>query len=131
MNERQRLLERYPTLLGLFEDEDLDERRFFVVVDPNVEEEADEADVFDPTEYNWMIFLPERIAEAFGEELFARIPRELETIEAFEDFYDAEEDLYGVKCDLEEEEIAELILEKLEALATEKKENPQDSGVRA
>ena len=121
MNERELLVERYPTLMSLFED-DLDERRYFVVVDPNVEEEADEADVFDPTEYNWMIFLPERIQETLGEELFARIPRELEKLEAFEDFFDAEEDLYGAQCDLEEEQIAELVMEVLERLAKERGE---------
>jgi hypothetical protein len=114
------LLKSYPTLMSLFEEEDLDERRFFVVVDPNVEEEADEAEVIDPTEYNWMIYLPERIAEAFGEELFARIPGELAKVEAFEDFFDAEEDLYGVQCDLDEESIARCVMEVLESLARER-----------
>ncbi|ADV46851.1 hypothetical protein [Nitratifractor salsuginis] len=122
MRERETLLQNYPTLMSLFDDEDLDERRYFVVVDPNVEEEADEADVIDPTEYNWMIYLPERIAEAFGEELFAKIPQELAKVEAFEDFFDAEEDLYGVQCDLDEERIAAHVLEVLETLAREKKE---------
>jgi hypothetical protein len=114
------LLEKCPTLLSLFEEEDLDERRYFAVVDPNVEEEADEADVIDPTEYNWMIFLPERVREAFGEELFARIPRELAKVEVFEDFFDAEEDLYGVQCDLDEESIAWKVMDVLESLAREK-----------
>ena len=122
MSEREELLERYPNLMALFEDEDLDERRYFVVVDPNVEEEADEAEVIDPTEYNWMVFLPERIRETFGEELFAQIPRELEKVEEFEDFFDAEEDLYGVQCDLEEDAIAQKVMEVLESLAGVRRE---------
>ncbi len=122
MSEREELLERYPNLMALFEDEDLDERRYFVVVDPNVEEEADEAEAIDPTEYNWMVFLPERIREAFGEELFTQIPRELEKVEEFEDFFDAEEDLYGVQCDLEEESIARKVMEVLESLAGVRRE---------
>ena len=122
MSEREQLLERYPKLMALFGDEDLDERRYFVVVDPNVEEEADEAEVIDPTEYNWMVFLPERIREAFGEELFAQIPRELARVEEFEDFFDAEEDLYGVQCDLDEEAIAHRVMEVLESLAAVREE---------
>ncbi len=118
MSEREILLRDYPKLLSLFDDEDLDERRYFVVVDPNVEEEADEADVIDPTEYNWMIYLPERIKEAFGEELFARIPQELAKIEIFEDFFDAEEDLYGVRCNLDEDSIAVEVMRVLESLAS-------------
>ena len=122
MSERVELLERYPNLMALFEDEDLDERRYFVVVDPNVEEEADEAEVVDPTEYNWMVFLPERIREALGEERFAQIPRRLAEIEEFEDFFDAEEDLYGVQCNLDEETIAQKVMAVLDALVADKKE---------
>jgi len=118
MSEREILLRDYPKLLSLFDEEELDERRYFVVVDPNVEEEADEADVIDPTEYNWMIYLPERIKETFGEELFARIPQELAKIEIFDDFFDAEEDLYGVRCNLDEESIAVEVMRVLESLAS-------------
>lgn len=125
MSERKELLERYPHLMALFDDEDLDERRYFVVVDPNVEEEADEADVIDPTEYNWMVFLPERIREMLGEELFSRIPGELAKIEEFQDFFDAEEDLFGVQCDLDEETIAQTVLQVLDTLA--KKRNEEEA----
>uniref|UniRef100_UPI0025D66417 hypothetical protein n=1 Tax=Nitratifractor sp. TaxID=2268144 RepID=UPI0025D66417 len=90
--------------------------------DPNVEEEADEAEVVDPTEYNWMVFLPERIREALGEERFAQIPRRLAEIEEFEDFFDAEEDLYGVQCNLDEETIAQKVMAVLDALVADKKE---------
>jgi hypothetical protein len=118
--EREELLKRYPNLLSLL-DEDIDERRYLVVVDPNVEEEADEADVFDPTEYNWMIFLPERIKEALGEELFAEIPSRLEKVEIFEDFLDDDEDLFGVWSEADEESIAQTVLQLLEELAAERK----------
>ncbi len=121
MSERELLLQKYPNLMALF-DEELDEQRFLVVVDPNVEEEADEAEVIDPTEYNWMVYLPERIKEALGEELFEKIPQKLVELEVFEDFFDAEEDLYGIECDLDEEQIAQSVLEILESLAIEKKE---------
>jgi len=37
-----------------------------------------------------------------------------------EDFFDAEEDLYGVQCDLDEESIAWKVMGVLESLAREK-----------
>ncbi len=121
MSNRDELLEKYPNLMAFFDDEDLDEERFFVVVDANVEEEADEAEVIDPTEYNWMIYLPERIQEALGDELFAKIPQKLAKVEAFDDFFDAEEDLYGVLSNLDEDKIAKIVLETLETLAIKRK----------
>lgn len=119
------LQERCPSLLELI-DEEIDEAYQLAVVDPNIEEEADEADVFDPTEYNWMIYLPERVAEALGEELFARVPEELEKVDTFEEIYDAEGDLLALRSDLSEEEILQIVLEKLEALARRKIEEGED-----
>ncbi|WP_456431448.1 hypothetical protein [Nitratifractor sp.] len=122
MDEKERLNALCPTLLKRVGDEDLDERRFFVVVDPNVEEEADEAEVVDPTEYNWMAYIPDRVREAVGEERFGKLPGLLREVEEFADVLDAEEDLFGIRCDLDEEAIAERILEVLERLALEAEE---------
>ena len=104
--------------MKLFNDDDLDERRFFVVVDPNVEEEADEADVFDPTEYNWMIFFPERVKEALGEELFSKLYSEIEALEIIEDILDDGDDLFGVLSKKDEDEIASEVMKILDKLAS-------------
>jgi hypothetical protein len=119
--DREELLKNYPNIMKLL-DEDIDERRFLVVVDPNVEEEADEADVFDPTEYNWMIFFPERIKEALGEELFSKLPKIVEELEIVEEFFADDEDLFGIWSESTEEEIANEILKVLDDLAKEVKD---------
>jgi predicted oxidoreductase len=120
--ERERLVESYPHLTSLL-DEELDELRYFVVVDPNVEEEADEADVFDPTEYNWIVYLPERIKEALGEEKFAQIYERLEALELVEDLMMDEEDLFGIRsAEEDEEKVAAEVMAALEGLARELKE---------
>jgi len=116
---REKLLENYPHLMSLV-DEELDELRYFVVVDPNVEEEADEADVFDPTEYNWIVYFPERVKEALGEEKFSRIYERLEALETVEDIMMDDEDLFGIRCaDEEEERVAVTVMSVLEELARE------------
>ena len=118
-NENEMLGQLCPNLLKLIE-EDIDESRYLVVVDPNIEDEADEADIIDPTEYNWMVFIPDRVEQALGEELFSRIPSKLSEMEIFEDFFDAERDLYGIQSDIDEERIREIVLTLLDRLAVEK-----------
>ena len=117
MSELEYLKSNFPNLIKLFDNEELDEIRYFVVVDPNIEEEADEADVFDPTEYNWMIFFPERVKEYIGDEIFSTLGRELQSLEIFKDILDDDEDLYGVLCEESEERIAEEVLRVLDRLA--------------
>ena len=115
---REELLEKYPDIMKLLDD-DIDEVRFLVVVDPNIEDEADEADVFDPTEYNWMIFFPDRIKEALGDEIFAKLPEMVDSLEFVEDFFADDEDLFGVWSGASEDEITEAILNILNSLAKE------------
>ena len=117
MSELEYLKSNFPNLIKLFDNEELDEIRYFVVVDPNIEEEADEADVFDPTEYNWMIFFPERVKEYIGDEIFSTLGRELQSLEIFKDILDDDEDLYGVLCEESEERIIEEVLKVLDRLA--------------
>jgi hypothetical protein len=121
MMSREELLKQFPNIMALLED-DIDETRYLVVVDPNVEEEADEADVFDPTEYNWMVFFPERIKEALGEELFSKLPEMVKGLDIVEDFLDDDEDLFGILSQADEETITKRVLEVLDNLAKEVKD---------
>lgn len=122
MSELEMMRQNYPNLIRLFDDEDLDERRYFVVVDPNVEEEADEADVFDPTEYNWMVFFPERVKGALGDELFSKLYSEIEALDIVEDILDDGDDLFGILCQKDEDEIAHRVMEILDKLSAQKLE---------
>jgi len=127
VSELEYLKSNFPNLIKLFDDEELDEIRYFVVVDPNIEEEADEADVFDPTEYNWMIFFPERVKEYIGDEIFSTLGRELQSLEIFKDILDDDEDLYGVLCEESEEKIIEEVLKVLDKLAKRRLEEIDES----
>ena len=123
MSELEILKRDYPNLMKLFDDEDLDERRYFVVIDPNIEEEADEADVFDPTEYNWMIFFPERVKEVLGDELFGTLFSEIESLEIIEDILDDGDDLFGVLSKSDEEQISNQVMQILDKLALKRLED--------
>ena len=123
MSELEILKKDYPNLMQLFNDEDLDERRYFVVIDPNIEEEADEADIFDPTEYNWMIFFPERVKEALGDELFGTLFSEIESLGIIEDILDDGDDLFGVLSKSDEEQIANQVMQILDKLALKRLED--------
>ena len=123
MSELEILKKDYPNLIQLFNDEDLDERRYFVVIDPNIEEEADEADIFDPTEYNWMIFFPERVKETLGDELFGTLFSEIESLEIIEDILDDGDDLFGVLSKSDEEQISNQVMQILDKLALKRLED--------
>ncbi len=123
MSELEKMKRDYPNLMKLFDDEELDERRFFVVVDINIEDEADEADVFDPTEYNWMVFFPERVKEALGDELFSKLYSELESMDIVEDILDDGDDLFGILCREDEEVIADRVMKILDSLAVKRLED--------
>jgi hypothetical protein len=113
---REKLLHNYPNIMAILDDW-IDDKRFLVVIDPNLEEEADEADVFDPTEYNWMIFFPERVGEALGDSLFKRLKDEVSKIEIFKEFFADDDDLFGVWSEAEEDEISDRVLKVLDSLA--------------
>jgi hypothetical protein len=107
---------RFPKLLNKI-DEEIDELRYLVVVDENYDDEdSDEFDIFDPEEYNYLVYITPRVSEALGEEKMEKLREKLETLGEFEEFLSAEEDLFGIKSDLSEEEIAHLVALKAEEL---------------
>ncbi len=92
----------------LSEDEqDLDETRFFCVVDENYEDiDDEEVDVFDPNDYNYLIYITERVSNILKEEGLKILREKLEKEDYIENFLASEEDLYGIKSHLSDEEIA-------------------------
>jgi len=110
--DRETLLEQFPRLLSRIEDE-IDELRYLAVVDPNEydPEIDDDFDEINPEDYNYLVYLPERVQQAIGEEMLAKLPEIIEASQLFENFLAAEEDLFAVRFAPEqEEEVARKIL---------------------
>jgi len=115
MNAEQ-LKERFPKLLSRI-DEEIDELRYLTVIDPNEPdwEIDDEFDVFDPQDYNYLIYLTERLQNAIGKELLEELPDLIEKEKIFANFIASEEDLYGAWSDSDEEGVALALLDLIES----------------
>ncbi len=110
----------YPNLAKHIEDKDLDELRYFVVVDENYEDiDDEEVDVYDPEDYNYLIYIVERVQNALGEEGLKNLIGRLYELKEFENFLDSEIDLYGAKSELESDEIAKLVLKEIDTILGE------------
>ena len=108
------LQNRFPTLLSKLED-DIDELRYLVVIDENYADiDDEEADVFDPNDYNYLVYITERVSNVLGEDGLEKLYKTVESNKLFESFLASEEDLYGVKSDMDEDKIAYAILDVAE-----------------
>ena len=110
------LSETYPKLFEKIEDKEFVETLYDLIsVDENYDDEdMEEDDVYDPSEYNYLLYITERLQNAIGEEKFKLLKNRIESVEFIEDFIDNEEDLYGIKSSLEAEEIAKNLLDIVE-----------------
>ena len=109
------LQEKYPKLFDKFEDKEL-EFRHLLGVDENYEDFDSEEYEFDHEDYNYVIYIATPIQDALDEEKMAELMVKLHDNDAFENFVASEEDLYGVKTSLTEEEIVDLVLSHVEEL---------------
>jgi hypothetical protein len=108
------LEKNYPNLIAKI-TEPVYDIRDLVVVDENYDDvDSDEFDVFEPDEYNFLIYVTERVQQALGEDKLQSLIKKLQTHEKFETFFASESDMYGVKCNLDEESIAEEIISLIE-----------------
>ena len=110
------LSETYPKLFQKIEDKEFVESMFDLVsVDENYDDEdIEEDDIFDPTEYNYLLYITERLQNAIGQEKFKLLKNKIESAKFIEDFIDSEDDLYGIQSNLQPEEIAKNILSIVE-----------------
>jgi len=108
------LEEKYPKLMAKI-TEPVYDIRDLVVVDENYDDiDSDEFDVFEVDEYNFLVYVTDRVQEAVGREKMQKLIAFLESDERFENFFAAEEDMYGVMSDLDENGVAERILRIIE-----------------
>jgi len=111
----------YPNIANAIEEKDLDELRYFVIVDENYEDiDDEEVDVYDPADYNYLVYITERLSSVLGEEGLKELIAQLYEIKEFENFLDSELDLYGVKSELTDDEVALKVLAFIENILKER-----------
>ena len=104
----------FPKLLSRL-PEDMTHLRYILVIDQNYNDvDSDEFDAIDPEDYNYLVYLTDLLQDVVGKELFATLPEKYATHEIFSDFYAAQEDLYGVMTQEDEEGITKAILGEIE-----------------
>ena len=113
---RETMLKDFPRLMARME-EDIDELRYLLVIDPNEydPEIDDEFDVFDPDDYNYLVYVTETLQEAMGKENFEQLHHWIADAKIFEEFLASEEDLFGVKASEDEEGVGRRILALIES----------------
>ena len=108
------LREQYPKLFSKVDDE-IDELRYLFVIDRNFDDvDSDEFDAIDPEDYNYLIYITERLQAILGEEGMVTFIKAFEAHKDISLFYLSEADLYGIQTELEDNGIAKMILEILE-----------------
>jgi hypothetical protein len=107
------LEEKYPKIFSKLEDKEV-ELRHLISVDENYEDYDSDEFEFDFEEYNYLVYITELSKNCLNEEELKRYIQELEKLDVFENFLASEEDLFAIKVDMSEDEIANLFLSKLE-----------------
>lgn len=107
---------QYPKFFSKL-NEEVDEVRYLVVVDKNFNDvDSDEFDAIDPEDYNYLVYITERLQDVMGEKLMVEFVKKLEAHKDVALFYLSEVDLYGIQTDLEDEAIEKMVLNTVESL---------------
>ncbi|WP_294957435.1 hypothetical protein [Sulfurovum sp.] len=109
------LEKKYPKLFDKLEDKEV-VLRHLLNVDANYEDYDSEEFEFDFEEYNFIIYIAEPVQKALGKAKMEKLPVRLQDNDTFENFVASEEDLYGVKSSLSEDEIVSMLLEQIEEI---------------
>ena len=106
----------YPKLFERIEDKEFVESIFDLInVDENYDDEdMQEDDIYEPSEYNYLLYITERLQNAIGRENFRILKQKIQSAKFIEDFIDSEEDLYGIRSSLQADEIAKILLDIVE-----------------
>ncbi len=109
--------EKYPKLFSQLTEE-IDGIRDLIVIDENENDgDVDELDEVDAEDYNYILYLTDTLKNVIGDEeqLIVLIKR-LDEKSEFQDFFPAEIDLYGVQAEIDESQIARVILDTVEEM---------------
>ena len=106
---------QYPKLFSKLLEE-VDEVRYLVVVDKNFNDvDSDEFDAIDPEDYNYLVYVTQRVQDVIGEGGMVTFIKNLESHKDIALFYLAEIDLYGIQTELEDEGIEKMVLACIES----------------
>jgi hypothetical protein len=107
---------QYPKLFSKLIEE-VDEVRYLVVVDKNFNDvDSDEFDAIDPEDYNYLVYITQRLQDVMTEGVMVEFIKKLESHKDVALFYLSEIDLYGIQTDLEDEAIEKIVLGIVEDL---------------
>ena len=109
--------EKFPKIYEKVEDKEfVEDLRDLVVVDRNYDDvDIDEVDIFDPKDYNFLVYITERVQNILGKEKMNELKDKIQNMDIVDDFIEGEEDLYGIHSPLEDEdEIGLKIVEMIE-----------------
>jgi len=110
------LKQTYPKIFSSLED-DIDEVRYLVVVDENFDDEdSDEFDAIDPEDYNYLVYITERLQTLLAEGGMVALVKQLESHPSVDLFYLSEIDLYGIQTVMTQEQIEQMLLQHVEEL---------------
>ena len=107
----------YPKLFRQLPEE-IDDIRALLIIDENENDgDVDELDEVDAEDYNYILYLTDTLKEVIGdEEQLIVLIKLLDEKSEFQDFFPAEIDLYGVQAELDESQIARVILGTVEEM---------------
>jgi len=116
-----KLKTKYPTLFSKLEDEIFSLRELIVIDENYADIDDEEVDVFDPNDYNYLVYIAENVSNILGEDGLKELYTKLDEDKVFDEFLASEEDLYGIMTNKSEEEIAFVILDIVEAIISKEK----------
>ena len=108
--------DKYPKLFEKIEDKEfVEDISDLVNIDINYDDEdSEEVDIFDPEDYNYIVYINERVQQAIGKEKLLILKHKIKNLKEIENFIDSEDDLYGIKSSMPEDDIAKNILNVIE-----------------
>jgi hypothetical protein len=107
----------YPKLFERLPEEDFPLREL-MVIDENINDgDVDELDEIDSSEYNYIVYIAERLQNALGGvDSLVELAKSLDEDSRLGEYMPVEEDLYGIQFDGSEDELVRLIFGHIERL---------------
>jgi hypothetical protein len=108
----------FPVLGARFPENIFTSRELVIVDDNYVDEDGEETAEFEPSEYNYMLYIAEPMQEIIGEKGLSLLAKKIESSETFTASLAAEEDFFGLLTELNEEQISSEIFGMLEEIVS-------------